>query len=141
MRAGPAPQVELAGQRVLIAIVLLHLVVSAVHGAAHSGARVFLPVAGNLFVYIVILAGPLVGLAISRWRPHAGAALIAWTMTGSFLFGVVNHFIIPGSDHVAHVAREWQTQFAVTAAALAVIEAAGAALGFRLTVRRAGRAS
>jgi len=43
---------------VLAAIVLIHLIVSFVHGAAHTGARVFLPLAGNLFVYIVILAGP-----------------------------------------------------------------------------------
>jgi F0F1-type ATP synthase membrane subunit a len=125
----------------LAGIVFFHLIVSFVHGAAHSGARVFLPFAGTLFVYIVILAGPFVGLALSRWRPRAGAGLIAATMTGALVFGVVNHFIIPGSDHVAHVARDWQTQFAVTAVLLAVLEAAGAVVGFRLALRRLGRTS
>ena len=86
---------KLAGQGTLTAIVVLHLVVSVVHGAAHSGARVTLPVAGNLFVYIVILAGPLVGLALLRWRTHAGASLVALTMTGSFLFGVSTDFCQP----------------------------------------------
>ena len=125
----------------LAGIVLLHLIVSFVHGAAHSGARVFLPLAGSLFVYIVILAGPLAGLTLSRWRPQAGAALVAVTMTGALVFGVVNHFIIPGSDHVTHVAREWQSLFAATAALLALLEAAGAVVGLRLARRRVGRAS
>jgi F0F1-type ATP synthase membrane subunit a len=125
----------------LTAIVIFHLVVSVIHGAAHTGARVFLPFAGNLFVYIVILAGPLAGLALSAWRPQAGAALVALTMAGSFVFGVVNHFIIPGSDHVAHVARDWRSLFAATAVLLAIIEAAGTAVGFRIARRRAGRAS
>lgn len=125
----------------LAAIVAFHLVVSMIHGGAHSGARVFLPFAGNLFVYIVILAGPLAGLVLSVWRPQAGAALVALTMAGSFAFGVINHFIIPGSDHVAHVAREWRSLFATTAVLLAIIEAAGTAIGFRLARRRTGRAS
>ena len=126
---------------VLAAIVLIHLIVSFVHGAAHTGARVFLPLAGNLFVYIVILAGPLAGLVLSVWRPQAGAALVSLTMAGAFAFGVINHFIIPGSDHVTHVARDWQSLFATTAVLLAIIEAAGTAVGFRLARRRAGRAS
>jgi len=125
----------------LAGIVLVHLIVPFVHGAAHSGAGVFLPLAGALFVYIVILAGPLAGLVLLRWRPQAGAGVIATTMAGSLVFGVANHFIIQGSDHVAHVAREGQSLFAATAALLAAIEAAGAALGLRLAFRRMGRAS
>jgi hypothetical protein len=125
----------------LAAIVIVHLIVSFAHGAAHSGAQVPLPIAATVFVYVVILAGPLVGLALSAWRPQAGAALIAGTMAGSFAFGVINHFIIPGSDHVAHVAHDWRPLFATTAALLAAIEAAGTAIGIRVARRRAGRAS
>jgi hypothetical protein len=126
---------------VLAATVLIHLIVSFVHGAAHAGAQVFLPLAGTLFVYIVILAGPLAGLALSRWRPRAGAGIVALTMLGSLAFGVVNHFVVPGPDHVAHVAIDWRSMFAATAALLAVIESAGAAVGLRLAVRRVGRTS
>jgi hypothetical protein len=131
--------------KALTAVVLVHLVLSFVHGAAHSGANVALGLAGNLFVYIVILAGPIVGLLIAclAEAPEArrrGAWIVALTMSGSLAFGLINHFIIQGTDHVSHVAAAWRTQFAVTAALLAVVEAAGAAIGLRDAIR-VGRAS
>jgi len=113
----------------LIGIVLAHLAISSVHGRAHEGAHVPLSFAGTLFVYIVILAGPLVGLALSRWRPRAGAWIVALTMAGALVFGLVNHFILAGSDHVSHVAADWRTLFGVTAALLVVSEAVGVVIG------------
>jgi len=110
-------------------VVLIHLAISIVHGQAHTGAQVPLPFAGTLFVYIVILAGPLVGLAVYRWRPRAGASIVAASMAGALVFGLINHFIIDGSDHVAHVAEAWRTQFGVTAALLVISEAAGVLVG------------
>ena len=85
--------------------------------------------AATLFVYIVILAGPLVGLAVLRWRPIAGAWIVAASLGGALVFGLINHFIIAGPDHVDHVAAEWRTLFGVTAALLLATEAAGAAIG------------
>jgi hypothetical protein len=119
----------------LAAVVLIHLAISVVHGSAHTGAHVPLPFAGTLFVYIVILAGPLAGLAVWRWWPHTGAWIVAASMTGALVFGFVNHFIIDGQDHVAHVAAEWRTLFGVTAALLVVSEAAGAAAGIWAATR------
>jgi MFS family permease len=113
----------------LSAVVLIHLAISIVHGQAHTGAQVPLPLAGTLFVYIVILAGPIVGLVVSRWRLRAGASIVAASMAGALVFGLINHFIIDGSDHVAHVAAAWRTQFGITAVLLAVSEAAGVAVG------------
>jgi len=121
--------------KALSAVVLVHLALSFVHGAAHSGAAVALGPAGNLFVYIVILAGPIVGLLIALRQPLLGAWIVALTMSGSLVFGLVNHFIIQGTDHVSHVEAAWRTQFAVTAALLAVVEAAGAAIGLREAIR------
>jgi hypothetical protein len=121
--------------RVLAAVVLVHLAVSLVHGRAHAGAQILLPLAGALFVYIVILAGPLVGLALSRWRPRAGAWLVAASMSGALLFGLVNHFLIAGSDHVMHVASEWRTLFGVTAALLVLTEALGVGAGIWCATR------
>ena len=146
IEVGPAEQVGRGGRgtRALAAIVLAHLAISVVHGAAHTGARVELGAAGTAFVYIVILAGPLVGLAIvmagssadlSGARPRLGAAIVAMSMAGALVFGLVNHFFIQGADHVAHVAREWRTLFASTAALLAVLEAAGTVIGVRGAVR------
>ena len=82
------------------------------------------------FVFIVIMAGPLVGLALMWKLPLFGARLIGVTMGASLLFGLINHFVIAGADRVDHVAMEWRMMFGSTAAMLAVIEAAGAWLGF-----------
>jgi hypothetical protein len=120
----------------LTAVVLLHLAVSLVHGWAHAGAQVLLPLAGALFVYIVILAGPLVGLAVSRWRPRAGAWLVAASMGGALLFGLLNHFIINGSDHVSQIAIRWRALFGVTAALLVLTEAIGVGAGIWCARRR-----
>jgi hypothetical protein len=119
----------------LVAVVLVHLAVSVVHGAAHSRAQVTLDAAGTAYVYVVILAGPLAGLAIAARRPRLGAAIVALTMAGSLVFGVVNHFIIQGTDHVAHVAAAWRPMFASTAALLALIEAGGTAIGVGAVIR------
>ena len=106
----------------------MHLAISLVHGSAHAGAQVPLPLAGTLFVYIVILAGPLAGLAAFAWSRRAGALIVAVSMAGALIFGLVNHFIIGGADHVAHVAAEWRTLFGTTAALLVVSEAVGVAV-------------
>ena len=120
-------------------VVLAHLIVTVVHGSAHNGAAVEQGWAAMAFVFLVILAGPLVGLAW-MWRdPRIGARVIGITMAASLLFGLVNHFIIPGADRVDHVAAAWRGLFESTALMLVVIEAAAAALGFaygRSAVRR-----
>lgn len=115
----------------LTAAVLAHLVVSIVHGAAHAEAEVPLSREANLFVYIVILAGPLVGLGLTWPAERIGGWLIAVTMAGSLVFGVVNHFVFASPDHVAHVDPQWRPLFATTAILLVVSEA----LGFGLAVR------
>jgi hypothetical protein len=116
----------------LLAIVALHLAVAMVHGMAHSGAQVWLSPSGNLFVYVVILAGPIAGLIVQRLTSGPiGAWLVAATMAGALVFGVVNHFVIESADHVQHVVGPWRTTFGLTAGLLAAIEAAGAAVAVR----------
>ena len=119
----------------LAAVVLIHFALSLLHGAAHSGANVALGPAGDLFVYIVILAGPITGLLVALRQPRIGGWIVALTMSGSLVFGLVNHFIILGTDHVSQVAAAWRSQFAVTAALLVVVEGAGAAIGLREAIR------
>jgi hypothetical protein len=113
----------------LVAVVLLHLAVTLAHGSAHASAGVQVGPAGLAFVLVVIVAGPLAGLAWLRTDPRAGALLIAATMTGALLFGLLNHFVIPGADHVNHVAASSRVSFETTAALLVITEAAGSALG------------
>jgi hypothetical protein len=115
-----------AADAVLVGLIVLHLVISFVHGAAHTGAAVPLSRAATAFVWLVILAGPLAGLLVWRWvDARAGAWIVAATLGASFAFGLINHFVIAGSDHVAHVAEGWRLMFGVTAVLLAVTEVLG----------------
>jgi hypothetical protein len=122
----------------IAALVIVHFAVSVVHGVAHEGAHVSLAPAALAFVIVVILIGPLVGLALTRVQPRGGAAVVAASMAGAFLFGVVNHFVLPGSDHVSQVDAEWRALFGSTAALLALIEAGGTIVG-AVAVRRYAR--
>ena len=113
-------------------IVVVHLAVSLVHGAAHSGAAVPLSALQNVFVWVVILAGPLAALWMIRTGRPLGPELLALTMGGSLVFGIVNHFVIESADHVAHITSDaWRLPFQVTAVGLALLEAAGTAVGIR----------
>jgi len=119
----------------LTAVVLVHLAVMSAHGAAHAQAGVALGPAGNAFVLLVIGIGPVAGLLWSFANLRAGALVVAMTMAASLVFGAVNHFLVPGPDHVAHVAGAAKTSFGVTAALLVVSELAGAAVGWVSTAR------
>ena len=115
----------------LAAVVLGHLLVSVLHGRAHDGGHVALTAAQSLFVFVVILAGPLAGLAVTFASRRAGGAIVALTMAASLLFGLINHFIIVSPDHVSQVAPEWRSLFASTAVLLMLTEAAGVVAGLR----------
>lgn len=120
----------------LIWVVLAHLVISFVHGAAHAQAHVPLSLAANLFVYIVILAGPLLGLVLAWKARRIGSVVIACAMAGSLVFGLVNHFVLASADHVSHVDPQWRALFATTAVLLAVTEALGSGLAIRVIRER-----
>lgn len=122
----------------LIVVVLVHLVVAFMHGLAHAQARVTPSLMATLFIYIVILAGPLIGLAVMRVAGRTGAWIVATTLAGALIFGIVNHFVIESPDHIAHIDREWRTLFTTTAVLLAVTEALGFGLAIR-SARDAGR--
>jgi len=119
----------------LTAVVLTHLVITVVHGAAHQGAAVPLGLLGTIFVVLVIEVGPLAGLAVARLRPSLGGWIVAASMAGALVFGFVNHFVLISPDHVSHVTPDWRPLFAASAALLAVTEAAGVAAGWRHATR------
>jgi hypothetical protein len=79
--------------------------------------------------------GPFAGLALSRWRPAAGAWLVAATMTGALVFGIVNHFLIVSPDHVSQVSGQGQGLFRTTAVLLVLTEAAGIGAGISFAMR------
>jgi hypothetical protein len=120
----------------LAAAVLAHLVVSIVHGRAHAGADVPLSNAANVFVFVVIVAGPLIGLGLMWAAERPGQWVIAVTMAASLVFGVVNHFVFAGPDHVAHVDATWRPLFASTAVLVAVTELLASGLAIGLLMER-----
>jgi len=112
--------------------VLLHLAISLVHGAAHTGAHVQMSPAANLFVFAVILAGPLAGLVLSWRSTQLGGLIVAITMAGALVFGLVNHFVLESPDHVRLVEAQWRMLFGTTAVLLALTEILGLGVAVRL---------
>jgi hypothetical protein len=111
--------------RFAIAMVLVHLAVSVVHGAAHDRLVIGLSRAENLFVQIDIVSAPLIAgaLLLTRWR-RLGGWLLAVSMAGAFFFGVYKHFIAPGADNAFTApAGAWGTTFQITAVLVALSEA------------------
>ena len=115
----------------MAAIVLLHFLVTVVHGTAHARANVPLSTAGNVFVLAVIVVGPWIGLGLMWWSERIGAWLIGLTMAAALVFGFVNHFVFVSPDHVAYVDAEWRPLFTTTAVLLVVTEAGGLGLALR----------
>ena len=118
---------------VALALVLIHVVISTIHGWAHQGAMVTLTTFGYIYVAVVITLAPLVAVALLFTRQkRIGALLFALSMLGSFLFGFWYHFLSDTSDNVAHVGGPWHSVLLWTAITLAVIELAATLVGFRL---------
>lgn len=125
-------------RRLAVALVVVHAVVSGVHGLAHVELPVALAAWQEGFVLLVPTLVPFVALVLLyRGREGAGAALLTVSMAGAFLFGTYFHYLVPNPDHVTSIpAGPWHVHFVWTAAAIALSEIAGAVLGAWLCVRR-----
>jgi hypothetical protein len=116
-----------------LALILTHLVISTLHGAAHQAAMVTLSTLGYLYVVVVITLMPLAAAALLFTRKQKlGTVLLALSMLGSFIFGFWFHFLSHTNDNVTQVHGPWHSTFLLTAIALAAIELAGTIAGFRL---------
>jgi hypothetical protein len=96
---------------------------------AHKELGVGLEPWEKIFVDIVILGAPLVGLVLV-WTPlklkRCGYLVVALSMLGALVFGVYHHYLATSPDHVAHLPPgDAQTMFQATAALLVVTEALG----------------
>ncbi|MGI9293097.1 MAG: hypothetical protein ACR2PS_03870, partial [Pseudomonadales bacterium] len=104
------------------------------HGDAHSSLEINLPALKNLFIYVVIIAGPVLGALLVCTRFLAlGAGLVAISMVAALVFGVYHHYILMSPDNIAHLpagTANVHAQFIDSAALIAIIELASAVLGF-----------
>jgi uncharacterized membrane protein YhaH (DUF805 family) len=132
-----------SGETLLAAAVLIHFGVSAVHGFAHARANVTMSAAAMAFVFAVILIGPIVALVVQRFTAfrREGAWAIAGMLAAALAFGLINHFVLTGADHVTHVAKPWRAIFGTTAALLAVTEAFGAVVAVWCATRDDARSA
>ena len=113
-------------------IIVLHAAALLAHEIAHRRLGVDLALWQAVFAYAVIVAGPLIALVLLWVRPRAGFALLALSMAGALLFTAYHHYVGISPDHVAHLPPgQARGLFRWTAAALALLEAAGAWAGWR----------
>ena len=128
--------------RVAVTIaVLAHLVVTVLHGQAHTRLGVGLSNWQQAYVLAVIVLAPLVALVLSLTRyARAGVWLLLASMLGSLIFGACYHYLIISPDHVAHLPPgDARGLFRVTALLLLVTESFGvvvAAMLLRASFKR-----
>ena len=117
-------------------VVLVHTVVVLLHGAAHLQLKIELNWWAKIYVVSVVGIGPIIGLSfLKSSRQRTGALILFLTMIGALAFGLWNHFITQGADHVMHLqAGPWRFPFQVTAGLLACSELAGVVVAFALLV-------
>jgi hypothetical protein len=120
------------------AVVVLHLLINLVHGAAHSKIQIPLSSAATVFVLVVIFVCPLLATALLWTRyQRLGLVLLGVAMACSLIFGLYHHFWMPGLDQVGQQGSDfWASAFALTAWLLAITEAAGAFIGFHFLIRK-----
>ena len=111
--------------------VVVHLVVSLVHGRAHEGLAVGLSNWQNIYVFTVILIAPLIAMLMIWTRlARAGLVLLVISMAGSLIFGVAYHYVVISPDHVSHLPPgDAQGLFRTTALLLILTELFGVAVG------------
>ncbi|MFK7733155.1 MAG: hypothetical protein AB8B48_16165 [Pseudomonadales bacterium] len=121
--------------KVLISVfVIAHLVGNMWHGAAHETLEIDLPDLKNGFVYVVVLATPLIGLGLLWFNREVIACwLVGLSMLGSVLFSVYHHYVWVSEDNVDYLPEgtpEAHAHFANSAELIALLALAAALLGF-----------
>src|SRR5918993_607893 len=109
-------------------VIVVSAVVNVAHTASHEGQHLMsLPGWQLAYIAIVIYAAPVVAASL-LWTRYRFAG--AWLLAGSFAFGLLYHFVIPGPDNVfTQPPGTWRTAFGVSAALLLPLQGAGCLVG------------
>ena len=118
---------------VISALVVIHLAATLWHGDAHTRLAIGLPPEKTIFVYVVILAAPIVaaGLVWTRYI-SIGLWIFFLSMLGALLFGAYHHYVLVSPDNIGHLpggSPESHSQFISSAAAIALLELLSALYG------------
>ena len=113
----------------VIWLVAVHVAVVIPHSAAHLALGVVPSAIDIAFIVVVIVIAPIVALPFVLRGSRVGAGLLTGTLAASWLYGMVNHFIIEGADHVIGLDQgAWQATFTISGVLLLVLEALGTLL-------------
>ena len=116
-----------------VAIIALHVGVTAAHGAAHSSLSILMNGWQNAYIFVVIALLPLVAGFLIWKRARFGYLILFLSMLGALVFGGYYHFVLAGADNVAtvghHAMTSWAQVFQVSAVLLALVEFAGLVAG------------
>ena len=120
--------------RAAAALVYVHAGIVIVHGLAHARLHVPLSTWAGVFVAVLIGIMPIVALVLLKKRSRfKGAVTLGTAMAASLVFGIWNHFVVQGGDHITHLSGgPWRLPFQVTAGLLAVTEGIGGILALQL---------
>lgn len=114
------------GVLIVTALVLAHHVIAYFHGAAHEQLQIPMAIWQTLFINVVILAVPLIGVAL-LWTKRSSWGLLAimWAMIGALVFSITHHYMLQSPDHISHLPsgdEHIHASFVWTASATAILE-------------------
>lgn len=118
---------------VITTLVAVHLIATLWHGNAHTKLVIELPPDKTIFVFVVILAAPIVA-AFLVWTRYIsiGVWLFVLSMLAALLFGAYHHYVLVSPDNIGHLpvgSPESHSQFISSAAVIALLELASALFG------------
>ena len=123
------------------AVVIVSVAVNVARTASHAGQHLMSLSAWQLVYITVVIYAAAIVAAILLWtrRRLVGAWLLAASMSGSLVFGLLYHLLVPGSDNVfTQPSGTWHDTFQVTAVLLSLVQVVGVFVG-SWAVRRFSR--
>jgi hypothetical protein len=124
-------------ERFGVTIVVLHFVVSLIHGLAHSSMHIDMKLWQNVYILTVITALPWVSGYLLWRRKRGGFFFLFLSMSGALAFGCYYHFIAAGADNMNSLgSHAWASTFQVTAVLLALTETGGVVTGVLGSLRK-----
>ncbi|QBD75214.1 hypothetical protein EPA93_04075 [Ktedonosporobacter rubrisoli] len=126
---------QLARKRILQYLIWFHFAINVLHTVTHIGAGVMhIPLFQTVYAVGVIMLAPFIALI---WLPRSlrqAAGILVCILIASFIFGFLNHLLLPGADLVSSVTGMWALPFQLSAYLVLLTEIAGIGLCFWIII-------